>query len=290
MTRTLRPTYGYARTRDGQVHYQEMGDGPPLLLISESPRTHRQFRRLAPLLAQHFRTIAIDTPGYGNSDPLAQGVTIPNIASAIIEAMDALELESVHLFGVHTGNKVGAMLAASWPQRFARVVLAGYPHSIIPDQRTRNSAIQPIFDRFNPRYAAHDDGAHLVRNWATAQATLGGICWPPQILVGESVSTDGIEDANAHAIDYLLGWRNAVAIYQAVFDFDLAAAISRIKVPALVLEFSVPQERHLGPQAQAVAALMPQGQAIAVDTGYPLALQDSAPEIARSCLPFLLSV
>jgi pimeloyl-ACP methyl ester carboxylesterase len=34
-----------------------------LLLFHATPGSHRAFRYLLPLLAAHFRTIAVDTPG-----------------------------------------------------------------------------------------------------------------------------------------------------------------------------------------------------------------------------------
>lgn len=278
----------YARTRSGQVHYQVMGEGLPLLLLSESPRTHRQFRHLAPLLAPHFQTIAVDTPGYGNSDPPAQPVRIENVAATLAEFVQQLGHERVKVFGVHTGNKLAAVLAADWPHMVDRVVLAGYPHSIIPENAARNAAIKPIFDRFNPQYAADAHGSHRVRAWAAAQAALGNLWWPQKLLVGAEVTDADIGDAEAHAIDYVQGWRNTVAMYEAVFALDLAEHFKRIAAPTLVLEFRVPQEQHLGAQAERVAASMQDGRAAAVETGYPLALQDSAEPIARACLPFLL--
>lgn len=280
-------TRAYARTRHGQLHYQLAGEGPPLLLLSESPRTHRQFRHLVPWLAPHFCTIAVDTPGYGNSDPPPRPVRIEAVAATLAEFVQQLGLGRVNVFGVHTGNKLAAVLAADWPQCVDRVVLAGYPHSIIPENAQRNAAIRPIFERFNPQYAADAHGAHRVRAWAAAQAALGSLWWPQKLLVGADVSDADIDDAEAHAIDYVQGWRNTVAMYEAVFALDLAGCLARIAAPALVLEFRVPQERHLGAQAERVAASMQDALAAAVETGYPLALQDSAEAIARACLPFL---
>lgn len=279
---------GYVRTRNGQVHYQLMGDGPPLLLLSESPRTHRQFRQLAPLLAPRFQTIAVDSPGYGNSDPPMQPVRIEAVAATLAEVVRQLGHARMHVFGVHTGNKLAAVLAADFPQLVDRVVLAGYPHSIIPNNEARNAAIRPIFERFNPQYAPDAHGAHRVRAWAAAQASLGNLWWPQKLLVGAEVSDADIADAEANAVDYVQGWRNTVAMYRAVFALDLEMYLKRIAAPTLVLEFRVPQEQHLGPQAERVAAIMRNACAAAVATGYPLALQDSAPAIADACLPFLL--
>jgi pimeloyl-ACP methyl ester carboxylesterase len=280
-------TRGYARTPGGQVHYAEAGEGPPLLLLSESPRTHRQFLRLLPLLAQHFRAIAIDTPGYGNSDPPPQPVTIPGVTACIVDFLDAMGLARVDVLGIHTGNKIGACLAADWPERVGRLVLVGHTHSIIPELKARNAAIQPIFDTYLPHYAESPDGAHLVRAWTAAQANVQDYWWTTKLLFGRSVEPVDVENVEARVVDYLLGWRNTVAMYQAVFDFDLEGAYRRIAAPTLVLELLTPQEMHYGLQAGRIAEMMKDARSAAIDSSYLAALQEQPQEVASAVLPFL---
>lgn len=279
---------GYANTARGQIHYAEAGDGPPLLLLSESPRTHRHFQRLLPLLVPHFRVIAIDTPGYGNSDPPPQPVTIPGVASRVVDFLDTMGIARTDVFGIHTGNKIASALAAGHPDRVGRVALVGYTHSIIPEREARNAAIQPIFDGYLPHYAESPDGSHLVRAWAAAHATATKLWWPSRLLFGEKVEAADVENAEAEVIDYLLGWRNTVAMYKAVFAFDLADAFARIEAPALLLELRTAQEAHFAAQADRVVQSMKNARAASLDVAYPSALQTDASRIAEVVLPFLL--
>ncbi len=53
--------YGYADTPLGQIHYREAGDGPPVLLIHETPLSGATFEFALPALAPHVRAIA---PGH----------------------------------------------------------------------------------------------------------------------------------------------------------------------------------------------------------------------------------
>jgi pimeloyl-ACP methyl ester carboxylesterase len=278
---------GYASTPNGQIHYAEAGEGPPLILLSESPRTYRQFQRLLPLLAPHFRVIALDTPGYGNSDPPPQPVTIPAVTACIVDFLDALGLDRVNVLGIHTGNKLGACLAADWPDRVDRVVLVGHTHSIIPEWEARNAAIQPIFDTYLPHYESSANGSHLVRAWAATHANAYNYWWPSKLLFGHTVEETDIENAELRVIDYLLGWRNTVAMYQAVFDFNLADAYKRIAAPTLVLELCTPQEVHFGAQAERVAKLIKNATAAHIDSSYLAAPQEQPDEILHAVLPFL---
>ena len=280
--------YGYAKTPHGQVHYAEAGSGPSLLLLSESPRSHRHLRKILPLLARHFRVIAIDTPGYGNSHAAPNPVTVPAVAACIVAFLDSMAIHRTHLFGVNTGNKLGACIAANWPDRIDRLVLAGYTHSIIMDQAARKAAILPIFERYAPHFEPSGDGAHLARQWLATHAYANGLWWPPKLLTAETIVDDDIEATEAQVIDYLLGWRNVVPMYQAIFDFDLADAFRRIEATTLVLEFVTPQEKHLGLQAPAICSEMKRATPATLDVTYLYALENEAGVLVDAIVPFLL--
>ncbi len=73
-----------AETREGafvtvdglQVHYLQMGQGPDLVLIHGASGSLREFTfHLMPELAKTYRVLALDRPGFGLSDPLANGET-----------------------------------------------------------------------------------------------------------------------------------------------------------------------------------------------------------------------
>ena len=46
-------------------HVQQMGEGPPILLIHGTGASTHSWRDLAPLLAERFTVIAADLPGHG---------------------------------------------------------------------------------------------------------------------------------------------------------------------------------------------------------------------------------
>ena len=57
----------------GTAHYDESGQGVPLILLHANPGDSLDFEAVIPTLAQHYRVLAIDWPGYGRSaapDPL----------------------------------------------------------------------------------------------------------------------------------------------------------------------------------------------------------------------------
>ena len=60
---------GYADTLLGQIHYREAGSGLPVVFLHESPLSSLMFEPALPLLGQLVHAVAMDTPGYGSSDP-----------------------------------------------------------------------------------------------------------------------------------------------------------------------------------------------------------------------------
>ena len=58
------------QTRAGRVAYREYGSGPTVLLLHATLHDRHDFDPIVETLAQRYRTIAVDWPGHGDSDPI----------------------------------------------------------------------------------------------------------------------------------------------------------------------------------------------------------------------------
>lgn len=88
------------------VHYRVAGAGPAVLLLHDSPRSSRLHEPLMKVLASRFRVYALDTPGYGNSDPLpCANPTIPDFAEALGATLDTMGLAQAPIYATHTSAK-----------------------------------------------------------------------------------------------------------------------------------------------------------------------------------------
>jgi hypothetical protein len=141
-----------AETAMGRIHYREAGAGPALLLLPGAGQTGEIFEALMPHLPD-YRLIAPDTLGSGGSAPLPQGRALHEtqaasfmafLAESMVALLDALGIHQAHVYGIHTGNKIGAAMAANWPARVGRFVFVGQSHSIIADNAARNAAILKV--------------------------------------------------------------------------------------------------------------------------------------------------
>ena len=88
-------------------HIQQLGNGPPLLLIHGTAASTHSWRGLAPLLAKTHTVLSLDLPGHAFTSPLAgRPMTILNVANAIGELLRVLKFEP----GLVIGHSAGAAI------------------------------------------------------------------------------------------------------------------------------------------------------------------------------------
>lgn len=281
--------YSYAATPRGQLHFAEAGSGPALVLLHATPRSHRAFRTMLPLLAPNFRAIALDTPGYGASHPLPAEFDMAWLADSLAQFQDALGLQRAHVFGLHTGNKIGAAFASRHPDRVDRFVFAGQTHSIILDGPAREKEIRAFCDRYFPQYGPSPDGTEHLRGWMAAHAVSQGYWWPQHLQTGATITEADITMAEVRVVDHLQGWRSIVPTYRAILDFDLPAALRAVAAPTLVLELLAENEAHLPRQAASIGRIMRAATTGTIDAADGLTPERRPGAVVDAITPFLLA-
>lgn len=214
-TRTARVRRGYFDGPHGQVHYRTGGEGgAPLLLLHQSPLSSRQFDpACARLIAAGRHVLAIDLPGFGQSDPLPAPRRLEDYAAAAAAALDAFGWPAADVVGHHTGAVVGAVLAATARARVGRLVLNGFP-LLSPEER----AFFRSFHFGPPEPKA--DGSHLLDAWhKRLKATPG---WT-SVAVMHRHLVDGLGSAATNWMAFPL-----------IVDTDLGGLLARIAVPTLL--------------------------------------------------------
>jgi pimeloyl-ACP methyl ester carboxylesterase len=110
--------------RGVRVHYQEMGTGPTLLLLHDVFADHRAWRRVMPRLAQRFRVIAPDLPGFGASEkPTRYGFTREAFAETLCDLLAGVGAARAYVAGHALGAGVALTLAADHPEIVDRLAL-----------------------------------------------------------------------------------------------------------------------------------------------------------------------
>lgn len=116
----------YTTSVDGvRVCIAEEGEGEPLVLLHGWSGSHRYWKESLPRFAPHFRTIAIDWPGFGDSDkPSDAPYTLSWYVDRLTRILDELKLPVIHLVGHSMGGGIAAMFTSQNPTRVRRLVLA----------------------------------------------------------------------------------------------------------------------------------------------------------------------
>lgn len=110
------------------IFYREAGpaDAPALLLLHGFPTSSQMFRGLIPLLADRYRVIAPDYPGYGHSSMPSRetfAYTFDNLAGVIDAFTQTIGLTRYALYVQDYGAPVGYRLAAAHPERVTAIVV-----------------------------------------------------------------------------------------------------------------------------------------------------------------------
>lgn len=128
-TGTLIPHTSIRRVNaDGvTIFYREAGpaNAPAVLLLHGFPTSSFQYRELIPRLADRYRVIAPDLPGFGFTEVPQQRrykYSFDALASTVLAFTDALQLKSYALYVFDYGAPVGFRLAMARPERVTAIV------------------------------------------------------------------------------------------------------------------------------------------------------------------------
>jgi pimeloyl-ACP methyl ester carboxylesterase len=112
------------RTDGRRFSVLQAGTGEPLVMLHGLGATKISFLPTVAALADRYRTIAVDLPGFGDSGkPLGAPYDAPFFADSILSLLDALGLERVHLLGHSMGGRAALEVAFQHPDRVAGLVL-----------------------------------------------------------------------------------------------------------------------------------------------------------------------
>jgi len=127
-----RPETKYARSGDVHIAYQVFGNGPiDLVFLSswisqiEQIWAHPAGARFLSRLASFSRVILLDKRGAGLSDRVSGTPSVDERTDDVRAVMDAVDSERAALFGTSEGGILGAVFAATYPERSVALVMSG---------------------------------------------------------------------------------------------------------------------------------------------------------------------
>lgn len=104
------------------LHYQTVGDGPPLIIVHGLFGSGDNWRCIADALSDKHQVIAVDLRNHGRSFHHAQQ-SYSLMAADLLELMSTLAIDQADFIGHSIGGKTVMQLAQQTPERVGRMVL-----------------------------------------------------------------------------------------------------------------------------------------------------------------------
>jgi pimeloyl-ACP methyl ester carboxylesterase len=112
------------QTPVGRISTMEAGTGDPVLCIHGLGGTKASFMPTVAALAPRRRVIAMDLPGFGDSDkPLTGRYNAAWFADAVVGLLDELGPDRAHVIGNSMGGRVAIELGLTAPERVGGLVM-----------------------------------------------------------------------------------------------------------------------------------------------------------------------
>lgn len=127
----------YAAAGDTEVHYEERGKGPPLLMLMGFGAAGDLWgNEFLDALSGSFRLLLVDNRGTGLTHRGTAPYTIPQLAEDALRVLDAEGLLAAHVLGVSMGGMIAQEIAIRHPARVRGLVLGcttpGGPEELQP--------------------------------------------------------------------------------------------------------------------------------------------------------------
>ena len=227
-------------TIDGiNIHYIGGGSGPPLVLVhglGSSAAVEFSYN-LEPLAAHH-RVLAIDLPGFGNSDKPTLDYTIDLFVKAVRDLMTCEGLERAAVMGVSMGGRVALGLALDSPEVVERLVLVdalgvGPPRRVLAYRVLLTKGLGELTLRGTARALRRMNPATIRRLWGWYLRRPGRVetTWSDERIANHGTLLSSPEYRAA----YLSTLRSIAGLAQLRGGIGVEQRLAELRMPTLLI-------------------------------------------------------
>ncbi|RKP51923.1 3-oxoadipate enol-lactonase [Pararobbsia silviterrae] len=153
----------YASIKGVEIHYRIDGaantDAPWIVFSNSLGADVSMWTPQLAAFASRYRVLRYDTRGHGHSDAPKGSYTIEQLTGDVLGLFDTLSISRAHFCGISMGGLTGVALAARYPDRIDRVVLANTAAKIGSDEvwgpradKARQGGMASLADAVLPRW------------------------------------------------------------------------------------------------------------------------------------------
>lgn len=267
------------------VFYRESGprDAPVILLLHGFPSSSHMYRNLIPALADRYRVIAPDYPGFGNSAAPERdrfAYTFDNYAGLMEKLTEKIGADRYALYVFDYGAPVGFRLATRHPERVSAL--------IVQNGNAYDEGIAGFWEPIKAYWSTNGETEREAIRWLTSRTATdwqytNGV--PDTSLVspdGPSHDQAGMDRPGNQEIqlDLFYDYRTNIPLY------PVWQAYFRERRPPTLVIWGANDEIFVGPGAAPYQRDNPEAEVHMLDTGH-FALETHGPEIAGMIREFL---
>jgi 3-oxoadipate enol-lactonase len=256
-----------------ELAYQVSGDGEPLLLIGGFTMVKEAWIHQVSGLCSRLRVITFDNRGVGHSTVPQEPFTIAEMAGDAVGLLDALGIESAHVFGISMGGLIAQVMALDYPERVRKVALGCTTHG-------GKEAVPPAPQVMELMAKAADPSL------SPEQAVRMRV----PILFGERFlqeEAQRMEDWVRMAVKYAPTPQGAALQMKALSRFNVRERLGEIRCPVLVITGT--EDRMMDPEnSRLLAGRIPGARLHLVEGAGHLFFQERPQEVNEVLLEFFL--
>jgi 3-oxoadipate enol-lactonase len=206
---------------DINIYYESHGSGEALLLIMGYGGYSGHWAPLIPSLSQEYRVISFDNRGTGRSDKPNIPYTIKMMADDAKGLLDAIGIDSAHVFGISMGGMIAQELALNYPDKVKSLILGctfcGGAKAIQPTPEALAFLLNPEMGKMSV-----EEQARIAVPWLWSQEFIDKN--PEAVEMYVAITSEYPTPAHGFA-------RQA----EAIMFHDTYDRLSQIKAPTLVI-------------------------------------------------------
>jgi 3-oxoadipate enol-lactonase len=199
-----------------RLHWEEQGEGTPVLLIMGHRYSSAMWYPILPALTAEHRVVWFDNRGTGESATTSE-VTVREMAADALAVLDAAGLERAHVFGVSMGGVIAIEVALQQPQRVTSLIV-GCSGVLSADKPRAPASLRLLY--YLPPWALR-----LLTPNRTGDQGYGSAASPDRIAADQAMLANDKSSA-----------RGVAAQFTAMGGYSTSSeAVSTLTMPALVL-------------------------------------------------------
>ena len=214
----------YVDGRFGQVHVyiaaalNDTGAKTPLMCFHPTALSGDFFHDFMLEMSKDRLVMAMDTPGYGRSDPPPEPQPMEELAGTAADVLDALGFGAdgggaVDVIGYHTGTFIAAELAVQRPDLVRRLVLPGIPYRVGEERRE-------LYEQYAKPTPLTEDGSKAMEIW--------------KFWVNDRHPEVSLQRGASHFADHLQSGPYSWWAYHSVFSYPAEERLPLVRQPVLV--------------------------------------------------------